>query len=284
MSQSAVSKSLGRLREQFDDKLFIRSSHGLTPTPRAIQIKAELGHVLHDIDLLLSSKNFVPLTSERRFVMALTESVYPLLLPYFINNILFQAPNITLDALPFDKVALERLQNREIDFTITGKDIKEDDAELTLTPPKGVIHQEIFRDSLCCLVNAENSCLQQEWNLKTYLTQRHLQVKPGDDKHWLLDFKLAEIGKKRDIAMYVPDFNCAANVCAMTDLILTAPSRFSDHIASRYNLKILRLPLEMPKLSYNLFWHEHMENDMGHKWLKELIISQCSSIIDGTTR
>ncbi len=33
LSQSAVSKALGRLRETFDDPLFIRSAYGLEPTP-----------------------------------------------------------------------------------------------------------------------------------------------------------------------------------------------------------------------------------------------------------
>lgn len=275
LSQSAVSKSLARLREQFDDPLFIRSSHGLVPTAQALLIKEELEGLLTNIDLLLSPKVFEPKQSERKFVLALTESVYPLLLPYFINQLLIEAPKVVLDALPFDKSALDRLQNREIDFAITGKDIKERDAALTMLPPPGVIHQEIFCDSLCCLVKEDSPLLAQKWDLDTYLKGRHLQVKSGDDK-WLLDYKLADQGLERDIAMCVPDFNCAANVCGVTNLILTAPMRFSEHIAAQHGLTILPLPYEMPQLSYNLFWHENMEKDLGHKWLRELIINQCA--------
>jgi DNA-binding transcriptional LysR family regulator len=35
LSQPAVSASLNRLREVFDDPLFTRTGHGVTPTPRA---------------------------------------------------------------------------------------------------------------------------------------------------------------------------------------------------------------------------------------------------------
>lgn len=275
LSQSAVSKSLGRLRTQFDDDLFIRSSHGLVPTAQALLLKEELEPLLNRIDGLLSPKSFQPALSDRKFVLALAESVYSLLLPAFINSVISQAPNITLDAFPFDKTALQRLQNREIDFAITGKDIQEEDAALTMQTPKGVIHQEIFRDNLCCLVRNESPLLTQGWQLQTYIDARHLQVQSGDDK-WLLDYKLADKGLERDIVMTVPDFNCAANVCRATDLILTAPERYAEQIARLYQLTILPLPFDMPQLSYNLFWHEYMEKDLAHKWLRELIMTQCA--------
>lgn len=53
MTAPAVSHSLGRLREIFDDPLFIRVPHGLTPTPRAL----ELGPKIRDMLDLWSSIN-----------------------------------------------------------------------------------------------------------------------------------------------------------------------------------------------------------------------------------
>ncbi len=44
LSQSAVSKSLAKLREQFDDPLFIRTSHGLKPTPQSGVSQAQARH------------------------------------------------------------------------------------------------------------------------------------------------------------------------------------------------------------------------------------------------
>ncbi len=35
VSQPALSKTLQKLRETFDDELFTRTAHGLIPTPRA---------------------------------------------------------------------------------------------------------------------------------------------------------------------------------------------------------------------------------------------------------
>lgn len=42
ITQSAMSKTLGRLRQLFDDPLFIRKGAGMVPTPRAEQLARQL--------------------------------------------------------------------------------------------------------------------------------------------------------------------------------------------------------------------------------------------------
>ncbi len=74
LSQSAVSKSLTRLREQFDDPLFTRTAHGMAPTPRAQALLPLLDHLLREVEQLTAPAEFVPETSERHFKMALVES------------------------------------------------------------------------------------------------------------------------------------------------------------------------------------------------------------------
>mgnify|MGYP001133443966 CR=1 FL=1 len=46
MTAPAVSHSLGRLREIFDDPLFIRVPHGLTPTPKALELGPKVREML----------------------------------------------------------------------------------------------------------------------------------------------------------------------------------------------------------------------------------------------
>ena len=46
ITQPAMSKTLQRLRELFDDPLFIRSGRGLVPTPRAVELEKQLPVVL----------------------------------------------------------------------------------------------------------------------------------------------------------------------------------------------------------------------------------------------
>ena len=76
LSQSAVSHALGRLRELFDDPLFIRRSHGLEPTRRALELGPQIDVLIDLAGTTLSSKaGFEPARSRRRFNLAGPEFV-----------------------------------------------------------------------------------------------------------------------------------------------------------------------------------------------------------------
>lgn len=278
LSQSAVSKNLSRLREQFNDPLFVRCSHGLQATSRARAIQPMLRSLLNDVALMTQPDHFDPQTSNRQFHFSMVESAYPLLLPQFLGHILEAAPSITLDTHAWGQETFEQLARGSIDFGITGKDLNPADAMLTLMPPKGIVYQELYRDQQCVLMRKNHPAASIPWTEENYLTLRHVQVKCDGSNKWLLDYKLAERSIERDIAMYVPDFNSAASLCTHTDLVFTSPSHFAGYIARQLDLLIKPLPTPLPPMAYTLFWHQHHENDPGHRWLKELIISRCHEL------
>lgn len=61
LSQSAVSKSLAKLREQFDDPLFVRTSYGLNATPKALFLKPKLDVLVNQLELLTQPAHFSPI-------------------------------------------------------------------------------------------------------------------------------------------------------------------------------------------------------------------------------
>ena len=66
MSQPSVSKALKRLRDSFDDPLFVRGPTGLVPTPRAHAIvRSARPHLRHLRDDLLKDEAFDPATNRR---------------------------------------------------------------------------------------------------------------------------------------------------------------------------------------------------------------------------
>jgi DNA-binding transcriptional LysR family regulator len=54
VGQPAVSGSLCRLRQRFNDSLFVRHGRGVRPTPRAEQIAKSLAPSIRKIELILS--------------------------------------------------------------------------------------------------------------------------------------------------------------------------------------------------------------------------------------
>ncbi|OLQ95729.1 LysR family transcriptional regulator [Vibrio ponticus] len=271
LSQSAVSKNLAKLRTQFDDPLFVRTSHGLTATPKALFLKPKLDNLIHQLEILTQPEQFTPDSSDYRFQIAAVESVYPLILPHFLPHIFKQAPNVTISTHPWNEQTFPLMQRGEIDLGITGKDIDINDAKLTMLPPSDICEQEIYRDNQVCLIRNNHPALNQPWNLENYLKQRHVQVRCDGNDRWLLDYRLADMGRERDIAITVPDFNSAASLCSYTDFIFTAPSHFIQLAAKQLNLTVLPLPMEFPPMAYTLFWHRDRENDPALSWLRTMI-------------
>ena len=81
LTQSATSRVLGRLRAAFGDPLFVRTSRGLTPTKRALDIAGPLREYLAGLEkLLVEGDDFNPATARRRFRIAAIDYVQATLL------------------------------------------------------------------------------------------------------------------------------------------------------------------------------------------------------------
>lgn len=283
LSQSALSKSLNRLRDTLGDPLFLRTAHGLKPTAHALQLKNQLPTILQGLYQISLAPSFTPATSHRQFSFAMLESAYETSLPYYIGPILSQAPLLNLEIYDWTEKSLLDLQQGQIDFGITARELHPT-ADFRLNNlPEGIAHQLLFTDNQVCLVRSDHPMLATidaeenvgAWDLETYLAMSHVQVRCEGNDWWLLDYQLAESGLHRRIGATLPDFYGGASVCANSDLLLTLPSSFVPHAQKLYGLVQLPLPIDFSSLAYVLLWHERNNDEPGHKWVRETI---CESI------
>jgi DNA-binding transcriptional LysR family regulator len=74
MSQSAMSRALGRLRSALDDELLVRSGAAYERTPRGDQLLVDLQALLPRLDAAVRGNRFDPATSTDRLCIATTPS------------------------------------------------------------------------------------------------------------------------------------------------------------------------------------------------------------------
>ena len=68
VTQPALSKTLARLRRYFDDPLFVRVSHSMEPTPKALALREPVGESFEQMRALRSEHvAFDPKISTRTF-------------------------------------------------------------------------------------------------------------------------------------------------------------------------------------------------------------------------
>jgi len=118
ITQPAMSKTLSRLRQVFQDPLFTRSSRGMQPTPRAQELEHELSAILTDIGRLVSGSEFDPWAYTGEIGLALSEYVGMALLPPLIQRLHEQAPRLSIRTITRVENQLEQLAAGNLDFAI----------------------------------------------------------------------------------------------------------------------------------------------------------------------
>ena len=94
VSQPALSKTLQKLRDSFEDELFTRTAHGLVPTPRAEELGKELPSLLETVERVLGNEGFEPATYSGSFKLLLPPILSEALLPGLMSELGELAPGV----------------------------------------------------------------------------------------------------------------------------------------------------------------------------------------------
>ena len=109
VSQPRVSTALGRLREYFGDPLFVRTSRGMEPTPRALMLIPAAREALSRIESgLIDSGEFDPATSTHTFSIALSDVGEIVFLPRLLQLFAQRAPYANLRSVTLTPAHVER--------------------------------------------------------------------------------------------------------------------------------------------------------------------------------
>src|SRR5438128_1017461 len=119
-SQPGVSVALGKLRDFFDDPLFVRSGNGMQPTPRAAKLVESARAVLSRIGSdIVAEPAFDPVRSDRPVTLVLSDVGEIVLLPMLLKRLRELMPGAVLQSitLPATEVTLQ-LESGEVDLAV----------------------------------------------------------------------------------------------------------------------------------------------------------------------
>jgi DNA-binding transcriptional LysR family regulator len=265
LSQPAVSRALGRLRDTFGDALFVRTPDGLRPTPRAEQLRAELGGVLSRIDALLAGPGaFSPAESARTFTLATADYGVSVLLPRLLRELASRAPGVSVRVLPVGGSADTALAAGEWDL---------------LWAPRrkagaGIVWTHLFDERFAFVVRKDHPATRRPLTLARFAAIPQLAIAPeGGRGSNPLDERLKRLGARRRVVAQVPSFLVVPPLVAGTDLGVTLPRRSVELLAHRWELAVLDLPFEMPGFDLSQAWHERFRHDPAHTWFRQLVAS-----------
>lgn len=265
IGQSAMSHSLNRLRESFDDPILVRTTSGMQPTARAEALIVPIRKALLDIELTISNNpTFEPKTAKQKFVIAATDYNELILLPSLLKKVRGLAPDVNIHVRQTSEyMPEEELENGSINVAV-GFDV-------SLDPPSRISQQALFNDAFVSIVRKGHPTVRDSLSLEQFTQMDHILISPSGSEHGIVDHWLNQNNLSRKIALIVPHFLSAPLIIAQTDMVLTLPYRVAEQFVQMAPLKLLQTPVELPSYQLSMIWHPLYEKDPANQWLRKLI-------------
>jgi DNA-binding transcriptional LysR family regulator len=279
VSQPALSKTLQKLRETFDDELFTRTAHGLIPTPRAEVLGASLPEALRELDHLLEREEFDPESYEGTFRLLIPPMFAEVLLPKLMAELAEKAPNVGVLTGDVTVDFQDRLKRAEIDFAVSA--VAETERDIHAEPLKVIKPMCYMRDG--------HPLQKKKMSLKDFLAYPHVRLYlpgPSRENIGLVDEVLGERGMHRKVLLETTQFAPAIGVLARTDFLLIANAGFSGKDGLPEKVTGRPLPEELIRLFDGhsggsrvraaLLRHTRTSNSAPHQWMRKLIVKHLS--------
>jgi DNA-binding transcriptional LysR family regulator len=270
ISQPAMSNALARLRSTLGDPLFTRTATGMTPTPRARMLAAPIRQALDLIQNAVTPPTaFDFRSSARRFTVAVEDYGEAVIIPRVVDWLCRVAPSLRLDVRPNEGASLrEALLEGAVELGISYFRFKSREFRNCM----------LMEDSVASMVRQDHPTVGDSLSLDQYLALSHVILMPRTSRLPVIDRALAELGLERIITLEVPHFLSMPLIVKNTNLICSLPRRMANVYAENFRLRILKTPVEFPAIPVYMSWHQSVDGDAGHAWLRDSIRELCQRL------
>ncbi|MFC4945136.1 LysR family transcriptional regulator [Pseudonocardia sp. GCM10023141] len=259
LSQSAMSRTLARLRTTFNDELLIRTAAGYELTPRAHAIQHELAHVMPRLRSLVRGDAFDPATATDTIRVACTDYAATVLGGTLFGRLFRAAPNLSLVIEPLSAHTFDDVEHGRVDLALS-----------PVTPPAPLRRKALFTEDFVCALAHTHPFTGDRLTIDDVARYPHASVVVMHDDTMLVENRLAQLGVRPPPGLRVPYFSAAVAALPGTDLIAVLPRRFATLHAGPL-LRTVGAPVEFTPFLYSMIWHPRLSADPAHTWFRALV-------------
>jgi len=265
VSQPRVSTALGRLREYFNDPLFVRTSRGMEPTPRALALIPAAREALARIEKgMLESQDFDPATSTHTFSLALSDVGEIVFLPRLLQLFAKRAPHANLRSVSLPPAHVERgLESGDIDLAV---------GYFPDLSGNNFFQQRLFTHRFICLMRSDHPLAGTPLTLEQFIGLGHAVVRAEGRSQEVLEQYLEKKRIRRRAVLETPHFMSLPFILARTDLIATVPHAIGfAYVSEHASITLVEPPLPLPRFDLRQHWHRKFHNDPRAGWLRSVV-------------
>jgi len=258
MTQSAMSASLKRLRDSFDDPILVQHGKSMVPTPHALLLAPEVAHAIVTLRSLISAGTaFDPAKSDRRFRIAASDYITTVLLVPLLRSLESKASSLRFDiTLPADDTSA-RLAQGEYDLTLTPEEFADPNHPMEL----------VFEERHIVVGCARNPELGDTMTADQFAQAGHVAVMIGG-RNTFIENALDSLYLTRRIEVRAPSFIQVPWLLPGTRRIALMHERLARLMGPSLGLKLIESPISLPVMREVLQYHSARQQDAGLSWLR----------------
>ncbi len=265
--QPAVSRHLKTFADIIGHELFTRTSTGLEPTEKGIEIWKSTTEILDLSERLILDNTaiFNPINNSREFAIGIAW----LDTKQFVKNVVF---NIH-DNYPLIKIntthvregdSIEKLQSRNIDLYLGVK------PENT---PSSISYQDLIDTNFCVICSAESTLFKGDSITKEeFINTSHLKVYYGSGET-ILDKELRRRKILQKNIIEAPDIENLLLMLRKSDYLFVLTEQRANALLGT-NTFVKRLEpkgFSLPKINICQMWNTSHDDDTAKQWLRNFI-------------
>ncbi|MEU8546225.1 LysR family transcriptional regulator [Streptomyces roseoverticillatus] len=261
-SPPAMSRTLARLRRTLQDPVLVRAGRGLVPTPRALELRAEVNAFVNQGRTLLAPHGTAAPGDLRATVaiqasdVLLTSFAAPL-----IARVRSQAPGMSLRFVPESHEGTSAMRDGTVDLEVGILDHLDPE---TRTEP-------LVDTELVGVVRDGHPFAADPPDPRRYAAADHIGVSRRGRIAGPIDDRLRELGLQRRVPVTVPGYAAALFMVRDTDLVALGPAGLGGRAPQLLGLSTFPVPLDLPPVSIGMAWHPRNDRDPAHRWLRRQI-------------
>jgi DNA-binding transcriptional LysR family regulator len=271
LSQPAMSRTLGRIRQATGDEILVRTGRTMTATPRALAIREEVRQLVHRSQAVLSPEPALDLLAlERTFTLRCHDAIATAIGAGLLAKIRSHAPRAQVRLLSEASTDTNELRYGHVDL------------EVGASAPElpEIRFETIGHDRLVMVARANHRCMRGRLSIEKYAAAQHLVVSRRGRVRDALDDALAAHGLKRHVLAAVATSAAALYCAARADVVVAVAERMCGGMIEALGLRTRPLPVALDPIPIVMAWHQRYQGDHGHAWLRDQIralIIQCPS-------
>lgn len=267
VTQQAVSGSLRKLREHFDDPILVRVGRDMELTPLAAGLIMPVRQAIMTIEEALDyTPSFDPKTAKRTFRIAISDYGSFVIMPRLLKQLAKEAPDIAFQVSGLQEQSFVTLEHGDLDFVATTYQI---DLFGQYRPGESIDHDRLFSDDFVCVTDANHPDIKGKLTEEQYRRLPHGVMRFGSHVETMVERGWKTHRLQPRIGMVAPGFASLLFMIPGTASIATVQRRLAETLSAPLGLHIHESPLEFGLLEENLFWHRRSKQDPAHAFLRE---------------